>query len=149
LTEVGIGELKKQTYPAIDLCFSSPMKRCIETAQVIYPDFSPVIIDELREIDFGDFENKNHSELDGNPEYQAWIDSGGKLPFPNGENMTDYGKMVMEGIAKLKEIALSKNAKTVAAVVHGGTIMAVTMALGLSDYFDGIVKNGETKVIRI
>ena len=37
-------------------------------------------------VDFGDFENKNYLELNGNPDYQAWVDGGGTLPFPGGES---------------------------------------------------------------
>lgn len=39
------------------------------------------IIEELAECDFGEFENKNYKELEGNPHYQEWIDSNGTLPF--------------------------------------------------------------------
>ena len=36
----------------------------------------------LKECDFGLFENKSYEELSDCPEYQAWIDSNGTLPFP-------------------------------------------------------------------
>ena len=52
-------ELKnKIDYPYVELVFSSPLSRCIETAEILYPAFEPTIIDELSEYDFGDFENK-------------------------------------------------------------------------------------------
>ena len=130
-------------YPKVDMCFSSPMKRCLETASVIYPEHEVIVIDELREIDFGDFEGHNHEELDGDPKYQEWIDSGGKLAFPNGEGMDEYGKMVAVGLNKLKEIAIQSHVTKVAATVHGGTVMAACSYLGISDYFDGIIGNGE------
>ena len=43
-------------YPQVDAVFSSPLKRCIETALTIYPDRNPLILDDLREYDFGEFE---------------------------------------------------------------------------------------------
>ena len=73
-------------YPKIDLLFTSPMKRCVETAGILYPDKNLVVVDSFREMDFGDFEGKNYEELNGNPDYQAWIDSGGTIAFPNGES---------------------------------------------------------------
>ena len=63
------------------------MKRCLETAALIYPNLSMDTNVLLRECDFGKFENKNYHELSEVKEYQEWIDSNGTLPFPNGEGM--------------------------------------------------------------
>lgn len=52
------------------------MKRCMETAKLIFKE-NFYEVEELRECDFGIFENKNYKELSDCPEYQAWIDSGG------------------------------------------------------------------------
>ena len=49
------------------------MQRCLETAGILYPGKTPIVIPEWREIDFGDFEGKNAGELQGDPRYQAWI----------------------------------------------------------------------------
>ena len=76
--------LSKLDYPEPDRVYISPMKRCIQTAQILFPKKSLQIIEELAECDFGEFENKNYKELDGNANYQAWIDSNGTLPFPGG-----------------------------------------------------------------
>lgn len=81
LCEEGIRELKGKTYPQAQILFVSPMKRCIQTAELLYPGLEQRKIPLLQECDFGDFENKNYKELSGNPDYQAWIDSGGTLPF--------------------------------------------------------------------
>ena len=56
---------------------------------------------EFTEIDFGEFEGKNYEELKGNDAYQKWIDSGGALPFPNGESRDDYVKRVRKGVMRL------------------------------------------------
>ena len=73
-------------YPMPDVLYGSPLKRCRETASLIYPTLTQREEPLLRECDFGDFENKNYLELNGNPDYQAWVDSGGTLPFPGGES---------------------------------------------------------------
>lgn len=57
------------------------MKRCMETAKLIFKE-NFYEVEELRECDFGIFENKNYKELSDCPEYQAWIDSGGTMTFP-------------------------------------------------------------------
>ena len=67
------------------------MRRCIQTAKILYPGRAQVKIEEFRECDFGSFEGKNYQDLSGDPVYQAWIDSGGTLGFPGGEEPADSG----------------------------------------------------------
>ncbi len=43
------------------------MKRCLETAQILYPGQTPIIIPEWTEMDFGAFEGHNYQELSKNP----------------------------------------------------------------------------------
>ena len=61
LCEEGIRLLEGKTYPAAELVYVSPMKRCRETASLIYPTLTQREEPLLRECDFGDFENKNVS----------------------------------------------------------------------------------------
>lgn len=141
-------------YPRIDRLFTSPMKRCIETAEIIYPDQKPVVVDLLREMDFGEFEGKNYEELNGDQRYQAWIDSGGTLVFPNGESREEFIQRCCEGLREVFsqiEVSISKKEKLVqfendlliiGLVVHGGTIMALCSAFGCGEYFDYQVANG-------
>lgn len=101
LSPEGIGILEKTVtggnYPAADLLFSGPMKRCLETAQILYPGQAPVLIPEWTEMDFGTFEGHNYKELSGNPDYQRWIDSGGTLPFPEGESREAFIRRSVAG----------------------------------------------------
>lgn len=77
-----------------DILLVSPMRRCLETAAILFPESEPVIVPDFRECDFGEFENKNYQELSGNVDYQRWIDSGGRLPFPGGESMSSFQERV-------------------------------------------------------
>lgn len=77
-----------------DILLVSPMRRCLETAAILFPESEPVIVPDFRECDFGEFENKNYRELSGNVDYQRWIDSGGRLPFPGGESMSSFQERV-------------------------------------------------------
>ena len=65
-----------------DVVYASPLKRCVQTAEILFPEIPVKLVPDLRECDFGAFENKNYKELSGNAAYQAWIDSGGTLTFP-------------------------------------------------------------------
>lgn len=119
----GIGEIGTKKFPDADLVFSSPMRRCLETAELIYGGKEITVVDDFRECDFGDFEGKNYAELNGDPLYQSWIDSGGKSAFPNGEEPEAFKRrcnLAFENIIK----TLPPDSRA-AFVVHGGTVMAV------------------------
>ena len=66
------------------------MLRCRQTKEIIYGDQSCQIIEKWKEINFGNFEGKTYLELNGNKDYQRWIDSGGTLPFPDGESREEF-----------------------------------------------------------
>ena len=145
--------LEKLTYPMPEALYVSPLCRCVETAGILFPGKSFHIIEELSECDFGEFENKNYKELSGNQDYQRWIDSGGTLPFPGGEALTDFKKRSVrafletvsksESILKGQVTSGKQDDTTVAYVVHGGTIMAVLSELCGGDYYDYHCGNGE------
>ena len=100
LCQEGIRELEGKNYPKAELLFVSPMKRCRQTGEILYPGLAQKECPLLKECDFGDFENKNYKELSGNPDYQAWIDSGGALPFPGErirkDSVTDAGRALSD-----------------------------------------------------
>ncbi|MGN0131181.1 MAG: histidine phosphatase family protein [Lachnospiraceae bacterium] len=136
-------------YPDIDYLFSSPMKRCRETAELLYPHKEAMIIGEWEEMDFGDFEGKNYMELKDNRCYQTWIDSGGKTAFPEGEDRETFIKRCRLGFYRMLKLLAEKSgekrdmAMTVGLVVHGGTIMSLLSSFCGGDYFDYQVANGK------
>lgn len=143
LSNDGINHLKERVYPECSMLFTSPMKRCIQTAEIIYPNMEYTVCDDFRECDFGDFEGKNYQELNGNPDYQKWIDSGGKPPFPNGESVDSFKNRcisVFETIAK--KISPSDS---ISLIVHGGTIMSILEKYAVPEggYYDFSIKNAE------
>ena len=167
LSEKGIRFLqekkKKSFFNAPEFLYASPMKRCVQTAEILFRR-TPVLIPEWKEMDFGQFEGKNYEELKDNPDYQKWIDSNGTLPFPGGEPREQFIRRSMEGFDWMMSDILIKSEKNtriqngtetqdlknnceteipVVAVVHGGTIMAVLSSLTGGEYFDFQVKNGE------
>ena len=65
LCQEGIRELEGKNYPKAELLFVSPMKRCRQTGEILYPGLAQKECPLLKECDFGDFENKNYKELSG------------------------------------------------------------------------------------
>lgn len=88
-------------FPKAGQVFSSPMIRCLETAEILYPGLQPIVIPEWEEIDFGDFEYKNFQELQNSKAYQSWLASNGTLPFPRGESREDFCLRCRKGFWKM------------------------------------------------
>lgn len=142
LFDEGIKELSGKKYPEAEIVITSGMKRCVETAKLIYPNREYITVNGLEECDFGDFEGKNYKELSDNPDYKSWVESGGILPFPNGESPVGFK---IRCVAAFDEaVQKFKDKSAISFVVHGGTIMAVLekYALPKKDYFDYGVENG-------
>ena len=137
----GTAWLEKQAYPEADRVFVSPMKRCLETAAILYPNIKAEIVPDFRECDFGEFEYKNYTDLNGREDYQAWIDSGGELPFPGGESRKGFAE---RSVSAFRSLPGSPAQENIALIVHGGTIMAImeAMARPQGNYYDFQVKNG-------
>ena len=133
--------LKQENLVRPQKLFVSPMLRCRQTAELLFPGQEQVVIDKLREMDFGRFEAKNYMELSADPAYQAWIDSGGRLPFPEGEDRECFIRRTMDGFLQMTEQAWQENCGQIAAVVHGGSIMAILSSLLQDDYFAYQVPN--------
>ena len=135
LSEEGIAELertkKANYYPEADYIFSSPMKRCLETAKILYPAQNTVVIPDWEEIDFGVFEGKNYIDLQKDRRYQAWIDSNAALAFPEGEGRKEFIERCRQGFYKMLKYLccqMEKEQKSdirIGLIVHGGIILSL------------------------
>lgn len=115
-------------YPEIERLYSSPMLRCRQTGAVLYPDFEPVTVEELKEYDFGSFENKTASELESNPNFIPWT-SGRLSAPPGGEDNSEFIKRICVGFNKIVLDMIESGLTESAVIMHGGAIM---MLLGVS-----------------
>ena len=155
LCGAGVAALRAKEYPPVKRVFASPMKRCLETAAILYPGIDPEIVPDFRECDFGAFEGMNYAELNGRTDYQAWIDSGGTKPFPKGEDRADFIRRNKRAFLEMLAQAMAyyeehpeKEGK-VAAVVHGETIMSILSGFYGGDYFDYQIANGEAYLVTV
>ena len=90
------------TKKRFDLVFSSPLKRCVETANLLclYDEIN--LNDLLKEIDYGKAESKNLSWLRQNyPEIINCWQKGFDPHFPDGENQSDVTSRLELFIDKL------------------------------------------------
>ena len=133
-------EIIQECYKTIDFSvYSGPMKRVFKTAEILFENREIIVINNLTEIDFGIFENKNYKELDGNRFYQDWIDSNGESDYPEGEKKADF---IDRSMMCFEEILLDmdkRDAYEAAVICHGGNIMAIMSSLTGKGYFDFLV----------
>lgn len=104
--------------------YSSPLRRALETAQVIAAlrglDAAPV--EGLREVDVGSWQGLTRDEVEQRfPEqFRRWLDYG--QGWDDGES---YEEMGSRATAALLELAADNDEKRIVAVTHGGPIRAV------------------------
>ena len=125
--------------------YVSPMMRARQTAAIAFPQAEQVVVDDLREMDFGDFENLNYQELSGNPNYQAWVDANCETPCPHGESKNGFGRRTANALRELLKQAYEAGESQLVVVAHGGTIMAAMDAFtcGKGSYYSWHVGNCE------
>lgn len=144
LLEESFAAIRKWSAPAVEQVVTSPMLRCRQTAEALYPGVPLRVQEGLQEMDFGEFEYKNYEELNGNTDYQAYIDSGGTTDFPGGESVVRFKVRCKNAFLKAMDVVEAENRQAVAFVVHGGTIMSILESYGIParNYFEWQVKNG-------
>ncbi len=127
--------------PPAERVVCSPLRRCAQTAAILFPRLVPEIDPAFAELDFGVFEGKTHEELlRGEPAYPVWLASRGTSPVPGGESMEDLKKRVAAGFSARFP---SGRGAPAALVAHGGVIMALLAALALPrrEFYDSFVPN--------
>ena len=143
--------LKKQIeYPFADKIYSSPMLRCRQTANILFPDREITIVPNLIEYDFGEFEGKTASELEGRSEYMAWA-SGKINGTPGGEDNTEFAKRICLGINEIVRDMMDNDLSDAAVIMHGGTIMMflATCALPRHSLVEWTTDNGRGYTIMV
>ncbi|MCI8300119.1 MAG: histidine phosphatase family protein [Lachnospiraceae bacterium] len=137
--------LKSMLNP-VDHVFTSPYLRCRQSGEALFSGSGIVseCVWDFREMDFGEFEYKNYRELNGSPAYQNYIDSGGAIAFPGGEEPAHFKARCRLAFLSCISKARVQGFETLGFMLHGGTIMAVMEAFAepRRDCFSYQVKNG-------
>lgn len=154
VTKDGAAELAKMRedgyYHPVNICFSSPLLRCRQTSSIIYPDAGQIIVEDLRECSFGDYEGKTGEELAGDPHFDDWMTGKISAP-PGGEDMHDFALRICSGFSQIVKHLMQTGEREAAAVVHGGVIMGILSACALPKraFYDWMCGNGRGYVLRI
>ena len=137
-------------YPEVDAVYISPLLRCRQTAEIIFPNREIVSVDNLIEYDFGDFEGKTANELESCKEYFEWT-SGKIAAPPNGEDAEEFSARICLGINEVVRHLSGSGGTEAAVVVHGGVIMSLLAASGLPQrpILEWACGNGRGYTVRI
>ena len=129
-----LGQMKDELiFPPVDAVFTSPLKRCTETAKILYPDNMPIVIDGFIEYNFGEFENKTADELKESPVFPRWLAGEKGVEPPFGESNEAFEKRIRETFEKVAEGLMKTGTTSAAIVTHGGVIMAILAAYGIPE----------------
>ena len=123
--------------------FVSPLQRARQTASVCFPRAAQIVIEDLREMDFGDFEGRTADEMESDAAYRGWVDGNCEGACPNGERIDLFQKRVAAAFDEAVRDAIRAGDTQLFIVAHGGTIMAILSAFTRSpiSYSDWHVKN--------
>ena len=115
-------------YPEISLVYASPMRRAQQTAGIFFPNAALVTVQDLREMDFGDFEGRTAQEMAEDDAYRAWVAGGCIDVCPNGEGVPGFARRAAAAFAGCIEDAIARGESRIGVAVHGGVIMAILTA---------------------
>lgn len=137
LNDIGIKEIKyldeNYVYPGGAAYFTSPMLRCRQTMELIYPNANRIEIDAFRECDFGEFEGLTAEELKDDSSFAEWLASDGQTAPPSGESGADFGRRVCQAFERIVEALMKTGIPSAVVVAHGGTIMTILAQYGLPE----------------
>lgn len=124
---------EKYVYPEVTEYFTSPLLRCRQTLAALYPDAKPIIVPELKEYDFGDFEQKTPNDLKNDEIYNKWINgTEGEDPAPpNGESNSQFINRICQCFNTIVEHMMRDSVTEAVICTHGGVISSILATYGL------------------
>ena len=126
-----------------DKVYVSPLIRARQTAAVLFPKAEQVVVEDLKEMNFGSFEGKPYQVMEHDPDYLAWVEANCKTSNPDGERKDWFCDRSCAAFSKLVDQALAEHAPQLVIVAHGGTQMSVMerYAVPHKDYHDWCAPN--------
>lgn len=128
------------------LVFTSPSGRCRRLAEKL--SSSPIVDERLRELDFGNWENRLWSDLP-DESVRRWCDDFVESRVPGGES---FEELARRADAFSTEIAARKDEGLAVAVTHAGVVRALlakARGLPLSEAFSISVPFGEAFEVNV
>lgn len=135
LSAEGINELYEKRselgYGSVQKVYTSPLRRCKQTADILFNGAYTAELGLLAEMNFGDFENKTPEQLASLPEYAKWLGGGLDSAPPNGESAREVVNRCYEALNIIISDMMYEGFTNTAVVTHGGIIMNALSCFGL------------------
>src|SRR5699024_11343337 len=80
-----------------DVIFSSPLIRCTETAEILFPHQEIHREPDMKEMNFGIFEGKTYEQLKAETSYTNWLSNPFSGCPPGGESFHAFTKRIGRG----------------------------------------------------
>lgn len=122
-----LAELRARfAYPAVDVVFSSPLSRAVETANLLFPDAAhKYSVQDLRECAFGAYEGRPVKELVKEPDFLRWMEPNSGFTPAGAESTQAFNARCASALLKLFEYQIKAGIEEAACVTHGGVIMSM------------------------
>ena len=137
LTTDGINELKnikaRYHYPEVDALFVSPLKRAIQSAEIMFPKNNKIVIDDFIEYNFGEFEEHTAEELKDNDAFKAWLHGDITSRPPFGESNAEFVERICRSFEKVVNGCIKEGIQNIGIVTHAGVIMTILSCYGLPE----------------
>ena len=96
-------------------------------------------MDDLREIDLGEFENKGVEELLRRDDYKAWLKGGPDARPTGGESLGEMTARTYTALHSVITDMMNSGLTHCAMITHGGIISNMMSCFGLPKYAPGVL----------
>ena len=137
LTTLGINQLKeikaKHHYPTVEAVFVSPLKRALQSADIMFPKNNKIVIDNFIEYNFGEFEECTADDLKDSEDFQKWLHGDMYVRPPFGESNAEFVHRVCDSFEKVINGCIAEGKTDIAIVSHAGVLMTILSCYGLPE----------------
>ena len=109
-------------YPTAGRFFTSPLTRCRQTLEVLYPGCRQEVVEGLAECDFGRWEGRSAASLQQDASFRDWI-AGKRAEIPEGEDAAVFQRRVTAAFEELVRELMRAGDTEAVVCTHGGVIM--------------------------
>lgn len=117
-------------YPDIEKLYSSPLRRCLETGEILYEGFTPCPVEGLSEFDFGEFEGYAVENLPDPEKFSRFL-SGQASEDIDAEDPKEFSHRVISAFDAVVQDIMRNEIPSAAVITHGGVIMTILAAMGV------------------
>lgn len=112
-------KIKERLPDNIQKIYSSPLIRCKKLAEYLFPAQQIEYLNELAEINCGDWELKNWNEIDP-LKLNEWMADFVNVPYPGGESFIQFNKRVIDLFSRI-----CVTFPSIVLITHAGVIRSI------------------------